>query len=413
MPASQTLEFAHILNYGGRRTKEFLKLTPQQVRNHVLLVGGSGSGKTHFARALLEEILLKGIPTIAFDSQGDLLWLTQLTSGRSPSKKKLSKLQKRVFTPNGSNGIQFVIAPVLFPGRSEINLELVRYWVKSVLRTIGYDLKPGQTSPQVYQLLKVSERILSDKKDLALNTLFEAVSKEALTWTTDKMAPIRPEDAWELVSRLGALLGNDRRLYKGKGFNIEKLAKRSGKGGLWIIYSVHLPIETRQLVLNWVCESIYHWMMSGKSLRTGNSPKLIMFIDEVADYLTEANRIEHRESLFRLLNQGRKYGVGLILTVQTPRFLPAEILNNCAVKMFGAVDDPGDLQSVIHSTGLLETELTHLRTRDWKYAFVARIPGSEARFCKARPLLTQKGEPVAPGSPRMIRILKGIQRRDA
>ncbi len=406
MSASQNLEFAHILDSGGRRTRDFLKLTPQQVRNHVLLVGGSGSGKTHFARALLEEFVLKGIPTIAFDSQGDLLWLTQPTTGRSASKRKLSKLQKRVFTPNYSNGIPFVIAPVLFPGRSEINLPLIRYWVRSVLRTIGYDLKPGQTSPQEYQLTKVSEKILTDEKDLALNSLFEAASKEALKWTTDKMAPIRPEDAWELVSRLGALLGNDGPLYKGKGFDIGKLTKKSRRGGLWIIYSVHLPIETRQLVLNWVCDSIYHWMMSGKSLRTGNSPKLIMFIDEAADYVTEANRLEHRESLFRLLNQGRKYGVGLILAVQTPRFLPPEVLNNCAIKMFGAVDDPGDLQSVIYSTGLFEKELTPLKNRSWKYAFVVRVPGSDAHFCKARALLTRKGEPVAPGSPGMIRILK-------
>lgn len=416
MPASQNLEFAYILDSFGRRTKEFLKFTPQQVRNHVLLVGGSGSGKTHFARALLEEIMLKGIPTIAFDSQGDLLWLTQLTTGRSARKKKLSKLQKRVFTPNYSKGDPFVIAPVLLSGRSEINIQLIRYWVKSVLRTIGLDLKPGQSSPQLYQLGKVSEKLVEDGKDLTLKSLLEAVSTEALKWTNDKMAPIRPEDAWDLISGLGALLGIDGPLYKGnkgkaKGFDIEKLTRRSGKGGLWIIYSVHLEIETRQLVLNWVCESIYHWMMSGKSLRTANSPKLIMFIDEVADYVSEANRLEHRESLFRLLNQGRKYGVGVILTVQTPRFLPAEILNNCATKMFGAVDDPGDFQSVTHSTGLPPEALTHLRTRDWKYAFVVRVPGSEPHFCKARALLTQKGEPVALGSPRMIRILEGIRRR--
>jgi hypothetical protein len=408
MSASQNLEFAHILDSGGRRTKDFLKLTPQQVRNHVLMVGGSGSGKTHFAKALLEEIILKGIPTLAIDSQGDLLWLTQPTTGHSASKRRLRKVQKRVFTPNYSNGPQFVIAPVLFSGRSEINLPLIRYWVRSVLRTIGYDLKPGQTSPQEYQLTKVSE-ILSDKKDLALNSLFETVSKEALKWTTDKMAPLRPEDAWELISRLGALLGIDRPLYTGKGFDIGKLTKKSRTGGLWIIYSVHLPIETRQLVLNWVCDSIYHWMMSGRSLRTGKSPKLVMFIDEAADYVTEANRLEHRESLFRLLNQGRKYGVGLILAVQTPRFLPPEVLNNCAIKMFGAVDDPGDLQSVMYSTGFIEKEVTPLRNRSWNYAFAVRVPGSDPHFCKARALLTRKGEPVAPGSTGIIGILKHLK----
>jgi len=407
---SQYIEFAHILSSSGRRTKEFLKLSLPSIRNHILLVGGSGSGKTHFARALLEEVLLKGIPTIAIDSQGDLLWLTQVesTSSASRSKRKLSKLQKRVFTPNYPNGIPFVIAPVLFPGRSEINGTLIRYWIRSVLRAIGYDLKPGQTSPHEYQLTKASKKILSEGEDLALDTLFEEASEEALKWTTDKMAPIAPEDAWELVSRLGALLGNDRALYKGKAFDIGKLTK-SRKGGLWIIYSVHLAIETRQLVLNWLCDSVYHWMMSERSLRTSNNPKLIMFIDEAADYVTKSNRLEHRQSLFRLLNQGRKYGVGLILAIQTPHGLPPEVLNNCAIKMFGAVDDPGDLANVVHSTGLYERELAPLRNRSWKYAFVVRIPGSDARFCKARALLTRKGEPVALGSPGMIGILKRLK----
>jgi hypothetical protein len=409
MPVSENFEFAHVLNSGGRKTKEFLKLTPQDVRNHILLVGGSGSGKTHFARALLEEIILKGIPTIVLDSQGDLLWLTQPAGSSTPGKKKLRKLQKRIFTPNYSNGPPFVIAPVLFPGRSEINLQLIRYWVRSILRTVGYDLRPGQTSPQEYQLTKVSEKISSDAKDLALDSLFDGASKQALKWTTDKMAPIRPEDAWELVSRLGALLGGiDHPLYHGKGFDVGRLTK-SGKGGLWIIFSVHLSIETRQLVLNWVCDSIYHWMMSGKSIKIGTRPRLIMFIDEAADYVTEANRLEHRESLFRLLNQGRKYGVGLILTVQTPRFLPPEVLNNCAIKMFGAVDEPGDLQSVMHSTGLYEKELDPLRNRTWKNAFVVRIPGAQAQFCKARALLSKKGHPLALGSSEMVGILKSLK----
>ena len=406
MQRSQDLEFAHVLGSGGRRTNQLLKLSLSDVRNHVLLVGGSGSGKTHFTKALLEEILLKGIPIVAIDSQGDLLWLTQPTSGRSPSKKKLSKLQKRVFTPNSAIGAPFVIAPVLSSVHSEINLQLIGYWIRSVLRTIGYDLKPGQTSPQEYQLTEVSKRIFSARGDLSLNGLFKAASEEALAWTTDKMAPIRPEDAWELVSRLGALLGNSKSLYKGKGFDIGKLTK-SPRGGLWIIYSAHLAIETRQLVLNWVCDSVYHWMMSQRSRRHKNSPNLILFIDEAADYVTESNRFEHRQSLFRLLNQGRKYGVGLVLAVQTPRALAPEVLNNCAIKIFGAVDDPGDLQSVTYSTGLLERELTPIKNRSWKHAFVVRVPGAgDAFFCRARNLLTQKGEPIRLDSSRMISILK-------
>lgn len=406
MQRSQDLEFAHVLGPGGRRTKQFLKLSLPDFRNHVLLVGGSGSGKTHFTKALLEEIILKGIPVVAVDSQGDLLWLTQPRIGRTQSKKKLRELQKRVFTPNSAVGDPFVIAPVLSSGRSEINRQMIGYWIGSVMRNIGYELKPGQTSPQEYQLTKASDRILLSGGKLSLDALFRAASGEVLKWTTDRMAPIAPEDAWELVSRLGALLGNYESLYKGKGFDIGKLTK-SRIGGLWIIYSAHLAIETRQIVLNWVCDSVYHWMMSQRLPRHGNRPNLILFIDEAADYVTKSNRLEHRQSLFRLLNQGRKYGVGLILAVQTPRALAPEVLNNCAIKVFGAVDDPGDLQSVMYSTGCVEKELKPIWNRSWKNTFVVRLPGAdEAVFCKARNLLTRKGEPIRLDSSRMISIVK-------
>jgi DNA helicase HerA-like ATPase len=403
MPKGKGLEFAYLLNpENGRRTGEFLNFSLPQLRNHVLLAGGSGSGKTHFAKALIEEIILKQIPTILIDSQGDLLWLTRPTA---QIKKRLSVLPKQVFTPNSAEGTPFVIAPVRFK-KGEINRLLIRYWIRSILRTVGYDLRPGQTSPQEYHLVNVSEAIVSRSGDLSLELLFESASKERRNWIIDQTVPITDDDSTDLVSRLGALLGIDRPLYVGKPFSLRELTA-SKKGGLWIIYLAHLAIETRQLVLNWLCDSTYQWMMSEMSPMTVGNPNLVIFIDEAADYVSDTNRFEHRQSLFRLLNQGRKYGVGLILAVQTPRGLPPEVLNNCAVKVFGAIDDPGDLRYVTNVTGQTRGELKHLQDRSWKYAFVASIPGTpKALFCKSRDLLTRKGKPLPLGSAGMDRILK-------
>jgi DNA helicase HerA-like ATPase len=397
-----SLEFAEVL-LNGRRTGERLKVPLAELKNHVLLVGGSGSGKTHFAKAMLEDILAIRIPTIVIDSQGDLLWLTRVKPGRSREKKRLVALKKRVFTPSYSDGYPFVIAPIPYTATPENNRPLIRYWVRSVLRAIGYEMKPGQTSIEEYHLTKTSEEILKRLGELSLRTLLDEARDKSATWTIDKLASIAPEDAKVLISRLGALLGNEPRLYDGMPFRVKDLAS-SKEGGLWVIYLVPLPTETRQLVLNWVCEAIYQWMMN---TATSNSdrPRLLLFIDEAADYVTEANLPENRQALFRLLNQGRKYGVGLILAVQTPQGLPPEVNNNCKIKVFGALDDPGDLSYVKYSTGL-RRELDPLRDRSWKYAFVVRIPGRETTFCRARDLLTRRGRPLAPRSPSMTRILR-------
>lgn len=389
----------------GRRTGESLKIPMALFTNHVLLVGGSGSGKTHFARAMLEEVLLERVPTIVIDSQGDLLWLTRVKAGGTKKKRRLAGLKKRVFTPNYADGFPFVIASVLYSDTPGSNRPLIRYWIRSILRTIGYELKPGQTSPEEYQLTKTSEKIVGSGRELSLESLLEESREESGMWTIDKTAPIAPEEAKGLVSRLGALLGIDPDLYVGNPFSVKKL---ESSRGLWIVYLVPLPTETRQLILNWVCEAVYHWMMSTASPRTSDRPRLVLFVDEATDFVTEANLPEQRQALFRLLNQGRKYGVGIILSVQTPQGLPPEVSNNCMTKIFGAVNDPGDLAYVTGSTGLVRRDLSALRYRSWKHAFVVSIPGKDAVFCRARKLLTRKGRPLAPRSPGIRRVLKSL-----
>ncbi len=328
------------------------------------------------------------------------------TAQGSDAKKKLPAIKKRVFTPDYSDGYPFVIAPILYAPTPERNLPLIRYWIRSILRAIGYGIRPGQTSPEEYHLTKTSVKILKRRSELSLKTLFEVAKRRSPFWTIDKNAPIASEDSKLLTSRLGALLGNEPHLYDGPPFSVKDLAS-SREGGLWVIYLVPLPTETRQLVLNWLCESIYEWMMNTATSKS-DRPRLLLFIDEAADYVTESNLPENRQAMFRLLNQGRKYGVGLILAVQTPKYLPPEVHNNCKIKVFGALDDPGDMNYVRDSTGLRIAELAPLRDRLWNRAFVVRIPGKDVKFCRARDLLTRKGKPLTPRSPGMTRILKSL-----
>jgi hypothetical protein len=394
-----SLEFAEILEK-GHRTGRQLEVRLSSLKNHVLIAGGSGSGKTHLAKAMIEEIISAGVPTIAIDSHGDLLWLTRVKPGRSTKKQRLRTAPKKIFTPGFSEGFPFVIAPDLYSSTTEDKREFIRYWVRTVLRAIGHEHKPGQTSPEEYLLTKTSESILAGR-ELSLKTLLEESREQNATWTIDKTAPIAPDEAKALVSGLGALLGNEPNLYVGEPFRVRDLTS-SGRG-LWIIYLVPLPTETKQLVLNWLCETIYQWMMNVPATNP-DRPRLILFIDEALVYVTESNPPEHKQALFSLLNEGRKYGVGLVLAVQTPRGLPPEVSNNCKTKFFGALDDPGDLAYVKRSTGLID--VSPLRFRSWKYAFVVGIPGKTAMFCKANGLLTRNGGPLTLKSRGMARILR-------
>ncbi|MCU0675954.1 MAG: DUF853 domain-containing protein [Myxococcota bacterium] len=61
------------LQLGRRRDSDSpFELPPEILVRHVAALGASGSGKTVFCKAVVEEAVRHGIPTICVDPQGDL-----------------------------------------------------------------------------------------------------------------------------------------------------------------------------------------------------------------------------------------------------------------------------------------------------------------------------------------------------
>ena len=59
-------------------------LEPDELTRHAVFLGSSGSGKTTLALALLENLLLRGIPAILLDRKGDLASYAQPESWTAP-----------------------------------------------------------------------------------------------------------------------------------------------------------------------------------------------------------------------------------------------------------------------------------------------------------------------------------------
>ena len=49
-----------------------MALDPAELTRHAAFLGASGSGKTTVALAIIEQLLLRGIPAILIDRKGDL-----------------------------------------------------------------------------------------------------------------------------------------------------------------------------------------------------------------------------------------------------------------------------------------------------------------------------------------------------
>ena len=102
------------------RTREAIPkpvtLDPGELTRHTVFLGGSGSGKTTVALALLENLLLRGIPAILLDRKGDLAcyarpesWTEALPAGFGPDAEARrarlrQRLDVRLFTPGAPGG---------------------------------------------------------------------------------------------------------------------------------------------------------------------------------------------------------------------------------------------------------------------------------------------------------------------
>ena len=91
-------------------------LDSQELTRHTVFLGGSGSGKTTAALALIEGLLLRGIPAILLDRKGDLAsyanpasWTAPLPDGCGPEfaarrEQLRAKIDVRLYTPGAFSG---------------------------------------------------------------------------------------------------------------------------------------------------------------------------------------------------------------------------------------------------------------------------------------------------------------------
>ena len=103
------------------RLAEPVAIDPAELTRHAAFLGASGSGKTTVALALVEQLLLQGIPAILVDRKGDLCSYARPGMGLrdgldGPLGERAEQLRDGVevalYTPRRSDGRPLSIAAV-------------------------------------------------------------------------------------------------------------------------------------------------------------------------------------------------------------------------------------------------------------------------------------------------------------
>ncbi len=389
------LGYEGVRGFDGQETRgERVDVDADALVRHAFVCGATGSGKTVFAKSIVEEAVLAGVPVIAVDLKGDIASLalsgplgqrTALTKvfgtdgeaayreyteglGRhSASAQRAAQFgdraEVRLFTPNAPIGHQVALAglpsfpeaprdPLERSDRDELTATLVRGFAATVFGEGRLKIN----EPAV-KLLEELVRWCNDQGEVlegaaGIRRILELVQSppfESLGGLSlkDYVAPRHLEALRTGLN--GRIVGAERSRYDGPTLSVDTLLSgvRPGRTPLSVVYLGHLTdFADQSLILGQLCADVYRWMR-----RTGGTDRLrlLVYVDELgggdnklAFYPSAPYNPPSKAPLNLLVKQGRSAGVGVLLATQNPMSVDVRALGNVNTWAIGRLTQRND-----------------------------------------------------------------------
>jgi len=331
--ASHELQIGFVKFRGKPIEKAGIQL--QDLTRHVYVLGASGTGKSSLLINLIAQAQQRRVCVHVIDPHGDLAYDAAECLGPE-------KLENIIFLDPLK--VRFSINPFELPKYSdqyerEILIERIigqmvemmkrifgeRYWGPSLNRTFQNIIRllyHKDDSPTFEDILNVLQGRIEKLGSLA--------TSESLKEFLAELRKIPHERLDAVINKVDPFVKNAllRMLFCNKTSSVDfSELLQQGKVVLWRLAKAELTEQNMQMIGSAIITKL--WFNVGSREREQRAP-ILLFIDEFQNFA-------YLETLTIMITEGRKFGIGLVLTHQHTKQLPeevlSEVLGNTATKI--------------------------------------------------------------------------------
>lgn len=383
-------------------------LPTQDLVTHVFICGVTGTGKTVMGKSIIEEAILKGIPSIIVDLKGDLSslglifssleepeftpWvevqarqnhqnvvqaeveqykenLAEFGLSTADMEKLRNKASFAVFTPKAGKGIPLAIASPLAapPDIAELIetdydtvLSMIGAFSATFIKTLFPEAKTKKLSEYKSFLEAIVLHCWKHGVDLqgqnGLYAIQEMIQNPPMQYIGGLPIGkfINEKERTEFAKRVAMNLSGEQQLwFKGIPLNIDILLSRPSTDTVpvSIINLRELATFDDQMhALSHLTYALFEWVRRKGEVR---EPRLLFFIDEIAGgggrnafFPSHPYDPPSKSGLNVLLRKGRAFGLSCIFATQNPGDVDYKGLSNCQTWMISRLQTDRDRKKI-------------------------------------------------------------------
>ncbi|MCK6546465.1 DUF853 family protein [Myxococcota bacterium] len=358
------------------RTPKDITLDPESLKRHAAFLGGTGSGKTTAALAIIEQLLARGVPALLLDRKGDLAgYRIQGLWGRPTGDAERDRLRQRLMET-----VDVAVYTPGHPGGRALSL--------SILPSGLHELPAFEQE----QAARVSALALADMmnygvgqkaqgKQAALQVALQYLAREPSPPTLRNLVELVTDKDPSIMGELGALakfldeLGLDLKILEQQKKSLlevgeERLdaatlfgrAPGSPKGRTRLTILSTKFLMNRQDELFWVAQllmEVYRWVSRNPS----SELQAALLLDEADIYLPATRQPATKQPVEDLLRRARAMGLAVFLATQNPGDLDYRCRDNILTWYVGKLSQKTGIEKIEDLFGATPASVADLSTQ--------------------------------------------------